>query len=294
MRFDCLIVGGGPAGLTAAMYLARFRRNVLVVDAGESRARNIPESHNHPGFCAGISGPELLDRLRQQAARYDVAIKRARIEGLQKDSRYFIAQGLDGEMVADRILLATGVTDERPELPNLERAVLRTLVRYCPICDGYEALDKNIAVLGRTSHAMREATFLRTYTKSVTVLPFPVIDPAPTQLANSDITVLDEPPIDFRQTSSGVGIKLQNGGWKNFDLLYAALGCKAHSDLATSLGARSDALGNIEVDAKQRTSVDGLYAAGDVVSDLHQLSVAEGHAAIAATAIHNSLPRNFK
>jgi len=87
---------------------------------------------------------------------------------------------------------------------------------------------------------------------------------------------------------------LRNGECRSFDVLYPALGCTVHSELANALGARCNELGNVEVDLKQRTSVAGLYAAGDVVSDLHQLSVAEGHAAVAATAIHNSLSRNFR
>ena len=87
---------------------------------------------------------------------------------------------------------------------------------------------------------------------------------------------------------------MQSGQRLEFDVLYPALGCEVHSGLAKSLGANCTSSGFLEVNDRQMTSVDGLYAAGDVVSDLHQLSVAEGHAAIAATAIHNSLPRNFR
>ena len=294
MSLDCLVVGGGPAGLTAAIYLARYRRNVLVVDRGDSRAEKIPNSHNHPGFSAGISGTELLARLREQAGRYQIDIRSAHIESLHKGANIFIAKTAGEEIQAKRSLLATGVTDQAPGFGNLEGAVFKTLVRYCPICDGYEALDKKIAVLGSLHHALREATFLRTYSKSVTVLPYPASAADTQSPASADITIIPECPVDFRQTGSGIAVKLQTGEWKTFDVLYAALGCRVHSDLAKALGARCDASGNVEVDGKQRTSVDGLYAAGDVVSDLHQLSVAEGHAAIAATTIHNSLPRNFR
>jgi thioredoxin reductase (NADPH) len=294
MSLDCLVVGGGPAGLTAAIYLARYRRNVFVVDKGESRAEKIPNSHNHPGFSAGISGAELLARLREQAGRYQIDIRSAHIESLHMGANIFIAKMAGEEIHAKRILLATGVTDQAPGFGNLEGAVFKTLVRYCPICDGYEALDKKIAVLGSLHHALREATFLRTYSKSVTVLPYPVSAADTQSPASADITIIPECPVDFRQTGSGVAVKLRTGEWKTFDVLYTALGCRVHSDLAKALGARCDASGHVEVDGKQRTSVDGLYAAGDVVSDLHQLSVAEGHAAIAATTIHNSLPRNFR
>src|SRR5690349_6357214 len=173
MCLDCLVIGGGPAGLTAAIYLARYRRNVLVVDRGESRAEKIPNSHNHPGFPAGISGTELLARLREQAGRYQIDIRTAEIESLHEDANIFIGKAAGEEIRAKRILLATGVTDQAPGFGNLEGAAFKTLMRYCPICDGYEALDNQIAVLGSLHHALREATFLRTYSKSVTVLPYP-------------------------------------------------------------------------------------------------------------------------
>ena len=291
--WECLIIGGGPAGLTAAIYLARYRRRVLLADAGNSRAAAIPESHNHPGF-AGITGRELLDRLRRQAQHYGVEIRQVTIDTMAKRSHDFIAHGGGNRIAAQRVLLATGITDESPALPGLRQAIAEGLVRYCPICDGYEALDKKIAVVGRLDHACREAKFLRTYSRSVTVLPLGNCDGAAEGAREQGIELAPSPPEYFRQTASGIAVKLRNGECRNFDVLYPALGCTVHSELANALGARCNELGNVEVDLRQRTSVAGLYAAGDVVSDLHQLSVAEGHAAIAATAIHNSLPRNFR
>jgi thioredoxin reductase (NADPH) len=106
------------------------------------------------------------------------------------------------------------------------------------------------------------------------------------------IDIAPSPPKSFRQTKTGMAITLASGATCEFDVLYPVLGCDVHSDLARALGARCNEIGLIEVNDKQQSSVEGLYAAGDVVSDLHQLSVAEGHGAIAATAIHNSLPPN--
>ena len=170
-HYDCLVIGGDPAGLTAGLYLARFRRRVLVVDAGKSGASGIPRTHNHPGFIDGISGPNLLRTLRAQAERHGATVIDGTVLGLQ------------------------------------------------PAADGFV----------------------------------------------SDTTI-------------GTINALRN---------------RVHSGLATSLGAKSDQAGCLAVDGKQQTSVHGVYAAGDVVSDLHHLVIAEGHAAIAATAIHNSLPINL-
>ena len=288
MDWDCIIVGGGPAGLTAATYLARYRRKVVVFDAGDSRAAQIPESHNHPGF-SGIAGPDLLKRLRKQAQTYHVAFRKEKVDSLRKATGRFSAKSADGEIEAPRVLIAAGLTDKTVKLPGLEDAVARALVRYCPICDGYEATDKHIAVYGPVDAALGKAKFLRTYSSSVTVLPMPGDQPTE---AEDGIDIARSPPKSFRQTKTGMAITLASGEICEFDVLYPVLGCEVHSDLARALGARCNEIGLIEVDDKQQSSVEGLYAAGDVVSDLHQLSVAEGHGAIAATAIHNSLPPN--
>ena len=291
-RLECLIIGGGPGGLTAALYLARFRRQVIVIDAGASRAAQIPESHNHPGF-SGISGPELLIALRGQVARYGVNVRQGKVTALKKIGLTFVASFEESTINASRILLATGITDISPELPGLESAVARTIVRYCPVCDGFEATDSRVAVYGPLDQASTKALFLRTYTRDVTVLPLSA-DDVGANFDGTNVKVASSPAKQFWENGSGISVELQSGEQLTFDVLYPALGCHVHSTLARSMGASCNETGFLEVDAKQMTSVQGLYAVGDVVSDLHQLSVAEGHAAIAATAIHNSLPRNFR
>ena len=153
---------------------------------------------------------------------------------------------------------------------------------------------RSLAVLGPLRQATVKALFLRTFSKSVAVLPTDRDDAADGRLpCNGAIEVL--PPIKaLYLTQGGVAAGLPDGDKRIFDVLYPVLGCDVHSELARKLGAACTAAGLIEVDSKQTTSVAGLFAAGDVVSDLHQLSVAEGHAAVAATAIHNSLPRNLR
>lgn len=295
---DCLIIGGGPAGLTAATYLGRFRRNVLVVDAGKSRAAQIPESHNHPGF-AGIAGPALLAAMRRQAGRYGARLEHGEVRALERSGDGFLASFERADDVggndirAQRVLLATGLTDTVPALPGLEQAIADAVIRYCPICDGFEAIDANLAVYGPFPDARHKAIFLRTYTRRVTILP----QEAGTDRDNLEaagVAVAASPPARMRRSNSGICVELQSGEKLEFDAVYPALGCDVHSALARKLGAGCTDIGCVKVDDHQQSSVEGFYAAGDVVSDLHQLSVAEGHAAIAATAIHNNLPRNFR
>src|SRR5947209_12899246 len=105
---DCVIIGAGPAGLTASTYLARFCRRIRVFDAGNSRARYIPLSHNYPGFPGGIAGPELLERLRDQAARYGVQVTQALVEAVEKDGDYFLVSTGNEHVRTHKVLLATG------------------------------------------------------------------------------------------------------------------------------------------------------------------------------------------
>ena len=139
---EVLIIGAGPAGLTAATYLGRFRRRTMVMDAGAPRACWIPLSHNMPGFPAGITGADILKRMREQAEEYGAVIRPGRVESLVHDGEDFIAQAEGRSIRARAILLATGVVDHHPDLPGVERAVQKALVRICPICDGYEATGK--------------------------------------------------------------------------------------------------------------------------------------------------------
>jgi len=290
---DCLVVGGGPAGLTGAIYLARFRRSVVVVDAASSRAAGIPETHNHPGFPNGISGETLLSTLRIQAEEFGAKIVSGTVLSLKMAADGFVADTTIGSVLASRVLIATGITDKCPDIETFDEAGLRQTVRYCPVCDGFEAIDKKIAVYGPPSEACDKAQFLRVYSSAVTLVPnLPAH--ANATIGKGDFELASSPAAKFSAANDGIEVLLADGRSMRFDVLYPAMGCKVHSDLATALGAKSIENGCLIVDNKQQTTVPGLYAAGDVVSDLHQLVVAEGHAAIAATAIHNSLPFNLR
>ncbi len=296
-ELDCLIVGGGPAGLTAAIYLARFRRRAVLVDAGSSRAAWIPISHNHPGFPDGIAGEELLARMRAQAGRYGASILAGEIGRLERRADGFTATMADGlRLRARHVLLATGGEDQPPpmDLPTLGEAVGRGLLRYCPICDAYEARDRRIALVGARKCRVHEALLLRGYTSDLTVLtlrePWDLAEEERATLAEAGIGLIEAPIAELAIEGESLVARTCEGHSHRFDTLYAALGMRARSGLARSLGAEHDADGALAVDRHQETTVPGLYAAGDLVQGLAQISVAMGHAAIAATAIHNRLP----
>jgi thioredoxin reductase (NADPH) len=293
---DCLVIGGGAAGLTAAVYLGRYKRRACILDAGGSRLQWIPRTRNVPGFPDGIEGPELLARLRQQAARYGVPTEQVTVERLERvQDGSFRAEGGGRSWRARYVLLATGARDVEPEIEGIHAAMKAGQVRYCPICDGYETQGQRVAVLGRAGHGLRESLFVSNFGNQVTWLAMATQEDVPlpelAALREAGVRIAESPPRCIECGVDGVGVRvsLQNGQVLEFDTLYPALGLQHHCQLATALGAKARENGQLEVDAHQQTSVDGLYVAGDVAVDLNQIAVAAGHAAIATTAIHNRL-----
>ena len=288
---DVLIVGAGPAGLTAATYLGRFRRSVLVADGGEPRACWIPVSHNMAGFPDGITGSTILSRLRDQALEYGAVIEAGRVEAIHSDGDGFIAT-LNGRSIRARaVLLATGVMDHHPDLPGVENAIKRSLVRICPICDAYEAIDKCVAIIGNNDLGVREAAFMRTYTDRVTLIHVGPADALTQREALDRLGItLVECAIDAVEIKDDHITALNwSGGRHGFDLLYSALGTTPNAELAKTLSVDLTDDNLLKVDAHNATSIPGLYAAGDVVKGLNQIAVATSDAALAATDIHNRL-----
>lgn len=291
---DCLVIGGGAAGLVAGTYLARFRRRVRIIDGGKSRLRWIPTSHNYPGFAEGIHGRDILARLAEQTRRYGVAIDDGMVTALERRGDIFVARIGARDVAARTVILATGVVDVTPDFPGAGEALAMGCLRYCPICDGYEAIGRNVAVIGAGLHGMRESLFIRRYAGALTVLTMGQAAQAPEDMLRrldaERIRLIDDRIDGMRYAGDrSVEIAFDGGRAERFDVVYAALGTCVNSELARGLGAARTEQGELKVDAHLQTSVDGLYAAGDVVEGLNQITVAMGHAAIAATAIHNRL-----
>jgi thioredoxin reductase (NADPH) len=294
---DCLVIGGGPAGLTAAIYLARFHLDIMVVDAGKSRASWIPRSHNHAGYPNGINGNELLQLMREQACKYGAKIATARVTKLEKgEDGLFAAEWGSGTRQARSVLLATGITNRRPPMDEdlHDEALARGLIRYCPICDGYEVTDKKVGVIGSDSHGVTEAMFIRGYTADVTLIaPHDALQLGTEdqkRLEEAGIKTVDGPAEAVAALDKAIVVDTAEGHY-TFDSVYPALGSDTHTQLAVMVGARLSEGGCVGVDARQRTGVEGLYAAGDVVIGLDQISHAMGEGGVAATTIRNDLAK---
>jgi thioredoxin reductase (NADPH) len=217
-----------------------------------------------------------------------------RVTSLRKKGKSFVATGSGIDVNARFILLATGLVDHCPSIEGQPADCPSEVIRFCPICDGYEAIDRRIGVLGDTKAGGKKALFLRTYSKDISLFLSDETEDVDWQekLEKAKVRIVGNLKQIRKTPENTIKIVTQRGESYELDALYPALGCIIRSDLATGLGASSNGDGNLQVDDHQRTTIGGLYAAGDVVTDLHQLSVAFGHAAIAATDIHNRLPPN--
>ena len=293
---DCLIIGGGPAGLTAAIYLARFHLDIMVVDGGKSRASWIPCTRNVSVFPDGIKGTELLQRMRDQACKYGAKVETEFVTKLERDQAtgLFTATWGSGSAISRTVLLATGVSNRRPPMDEElhDDALARGLIRYCPICDGYEVTDKRVGVIGSGSHGVAEAVFIRSYTADVTLIaPDTALKLGPEdqrKLKDAGIDCVDGPAQAVAITGDCIVVDTAEGH-HTFDSVYPALGSDTHTQLGDMLGADLAKDGCFLCDDHQRTSVAGLYAAGDVVHGLDQISHAMGEGGVAATTIRNDL-----
>jgi len=292
---DCIIIGAGPAGLTAAIYLARFHLSIRMFDCGSSRAAMIPTTHNHAGYPGGIAGRDLLSRMHEQARTYGATCEAATVTAIEPDGQEFIVRTDRSATRARTVLLATGVVNHRPAGMDdalHDTALARGLLRYCPICDGYEVTDRKVGVIGTSAHGMREALFLRGYTADVTLIApdsdHDLDDSCLARLDAAGIARVDGPCGDYRIDGDRLVVRTAEGE-RAFDSVYPALGSRIRSELAVAAGARATDDGCLEVDDHQRTSIPGLFAAGDVVKGLDQISHAMGEAGVAATTIRNLL-----
>jgi thioredoxin reductase (NADPH) len=294
---DCIIIGAGPAGLTAAIYLSRYLLSIRLFDSGDSRAALIPCTHNHAGFPGGISGKELLDRMREQARDFGAIREEKRVEHLARVAGGFTIGTDSGTYRARTVLIATGALNLHP--PGIDEALhdealARGLLRYCPVCDGYEVTDKRVAVIGSGGHGTREAEFLRGYTADVTLIApldqHELDGECRRRLEEAGVAIVSGPCGGYAIHDQQLTVQTGEGRLA-FDSVYPALGLHTRSELAVEAGARATEDGCLVVDRHLETTVPGLFAAGDVVLGLDQISHAMGQAGVAATAIRNYLAK---
>jgi thioredoxin reductase (NADPH) len=299
--YDCVILGAGPAGLTALTYLARFHRRAVALGAKGPRPRVmlIERSYNLPGYPDGITGEALVRNLSEQATECGGEIRDTPATSVSGEYGAFRVRCEDGtELCGRTVLLAMGVTDVQPDIPGIE-AHLGRFLRYCPICDGYEHTGGKLGILGCGESVGRHALFLRTFSDDIAVFLHgekrDCLGSVLPRLEQCRIEIVEPRVVGILETrnadgsAEGAGVRLADGSEHPLSVLYGALGCKVNLEPVRALGLKTDCDGYLVADINAETSVSGIYAAGDISSDVNQISVAFGEAATAAIRIHNRL-----
>ena len=289
--YDAVIVGGGPAGLSAALVLGRCRRRVLLVDAG--RPRNAASRRLH-GFLTrdGVDPMELRRIARRQLSPYDVELVRGEVVQVKPRKRGFVIALAGGQRLSSRILLiATGVVDRIPALEGLPALYGRS-VFHCPYCDGWEVRDRALAVYGRGKNGAGLALSLKTWSPDVTLLSDgpPRLSPELQQVLATRRVAVDRARIArLDPKRGGLRVVFRNGERRPFGALFFSTGQDHSCDIPRRLGCRFSAKGAILTDRFERTGVPRLYVAGDASRDVQLAIVAAAEGAKAGIAINREL-----
>lgn len=292
--YDVAIVGGGPAGLTAAIWLGRYLRRVVVIDAGDPRNWETRGIHGYLGL-EGITPGALRNRGREDARRFGASLVDATVSRVERldDDLFRLTLESDTTLTAARVLLAIGVHDVWPDVPGLEKCYGAT-AHVCPDCDGYEARGKKTVVIGSGRRAAGLALALTTWTREIVICS----NGAPAEMTAELLAKLDalnipiiEASIERVTSSSGEAraLELSGGMCLDCDQIFFAIGQEPSDDLGAQLGCERDEIGRVVTDLHFHTSVRNVYAAGDIIHGPQMAIAAAGIGAVAAVAIHHSL-----
>lgn len=294
--YEIAILGAGPAGLSAALYAARFCRSTLVLHDNHSRAWRIARTYNVPGYEDGVTGPELIARMSRHASQYGAQFVEAAVATARRHNGVFeLADAGDRIWRSQALILATGINLNQIPIDEEthETAIANDVLRYCPICDGYEHRGKRIAVVGCDHSGAAEALFLRQFSDDITLLPKAEAELTAKEradLAAAGVKTIVAPIVRYVPLGDNIEIYVEGGDAPlRFDVLYPALGVTPRSELAAGLSLPLNEDGKTDPASPFGTPVPGLFCAGDLVEGLDQISVAIGHGAIAATKAHNWL-----
>lgn len=290
---EVIVIGGGIAGLSAAIYLGRSQRDTLVIDSGHSMAKWEPVVGNYLGFPDGVEGEDLLKLGRTQAENQDVRFAEDEIVSAQNQGETFLLRGKRREYRAKRILLATGIFHIPPEIPGVKECLGHSMF-FCKDCDGFRVRGKNIAVVGANDDAVEYALGMLYYSPTVIVTTNAERVRWSRQhaewLREYKIPVHEQKIRDLRHHDTKIeALVFADGEEAKIDNIFTTRGDIFFTSLAEQLGAKLDSDGQIEVDQCMRTSVPRLYAAGCVTPANCQMIIAAGQGAAAAQAINRDL-----
>jgi thioredoxin reductase (NADPH) len=290
---EVIVVGGGIAGLSAAIYLGRAQRDTLVIDSGHSMAKWEPVVENYLGFPNGVGGTELLENGRTQARRYEARIVRDTIRSVTFQKSVFVLKGGRKNYRTKKLLVATGIFHLPPEIPGVKECLGHSMF-FCKDCDGFRVRGKRIAIVGSNNEAVEYALGMLHYSSCVIVATNgnrPQWDKRHARwLEEYEIPVARKRIRDVAHRRRKIrALEFDTDKSVKIDYLFTTRGDIFYNQLAKKLGAKVDPDGQIKIDQCMRTTVPGLYAAGCVTPANCQMIIAAGQGAAAAQAINRDL-----
>lgn len=295
--FDCIIVGGGIAGLQAAIQLGRYKHSILVLDSNDGRSTICKSYHNILGYPDGVSGETLRSIGKSQAQSYGVEFIEEEVTDVENNNSSFTLKGKSGDTyVATKLLLATGVMDRIPDIPNL-MPCLGLTVYVCPDCDGYEVKDKKVVLLGSGSTGANLALTISYWTNRIVYINHDGRDldeQLKAKIQEKGITYLKqeiESVVTGFEPHEFKGVKLKDGTTIEGDRGFIGFGGnKVKTDLAAKLGVERLENKHINVNPRTKeTNVTNVWAAGDILAHSEQVSIAMGDGSQAAIWIHKRI-----
>ncbi|MFB6196239.1 MAG: NAD(P)/FAD-dependent oxidoreductase [Haloplanus sp.] len=290
--YDVAVVGGGPAGLTAALYTTRLGHDTIVVDRGGGRAAMMQDTHNVIGVTEDVSGVEFLQTAREQVEAYGATYHRGHVDDIERADGRFHLETADERFGAEQVVLATGFSDEKPDppLPPTGRGL-----HYCLHCDAYMFVDEPVYVMGHGDSAAYVAMIMLNFTDEVDLL---TRGDDPTWSEETDRMLRAHPVDVIHEDITGMNrgddgwlesFEFEDGTVREYRGGFPMYGSDYNNGLAADLGCDLNDDGTVVVDDHGRTSVDGVYAVGDLVPGHNQIPVAMGQGAKAGIAIHMDL-----
>ncbi|WP_010281418.1 NAD(P)/FAD-dependent oxidoreductase [Bacillus timonensis] len=296
-QYDVIIIGGGIAGLQAAIQLGRYKHSIAVIDSNDGRSSICRSYHNILGWPDGVSGETLRSLGKMQAERYGVSFVHNEVLKAEKGDEAFQLFCRDGETyTAKRLLFATGVKDNIPPIKNMNKC-LGLSVYVCPDCDGYEVVDKHVIVIGSGKPGANMALTLTYFTKEITFINHDwqnLDNETMDDLKKKEITYIQDDVEEILvagESSHFVGVRLKSKDILNGDRGFLGFGGNmVRSELAKDLGIERTENKHIIVDPRtKKTNVDHVWAAGDITVHSEQTTIAMGDGMQAAIWIHKSL-----
>jgi len=292
--YDVAVVGGGPAGLTAALYATRLGHDTVLVNRGGGRAAMMQDTHNVIGITEDVSGVEFLQTAQQQVQEYGATYRRGFVNDIDRrdDGRFHLAVDDGDDIVVRRVVLATGFSDVKPDppLPPTGRGL-----HYCLHCDAYMFVDESVYVMGHGDSAAYVAMIMLNFTDEVDILTRGddptwsdetdrMLDAHPIDVIDEQITGMNRGPDGWLES-----FEFEDGSAREYRGGFPMYGSKYNNALAADLGCELNDDGTVVADDHGRTSVDGVHAVGDLVQGHNQIPVAMGQGAKAGIAIHMDL-----